>query len=64
MKGGAMLVSSEFDKLFVGGVGVLVLGGVVLGLLRKFALSNRREDDEHPRNIGERDDAPPRPAAV
>jgi hypothetical protein len=46
MKGGAMLGSSEFDKLFVGGVGVLILGGVVLGLLRKFTLSNRREDDE------------------
>lgn len=64
MKGGGMLGSSEFDNLFMGGVGVLVLGGLVLGLLRKFTLSNRREDDEHPRNIAERDDAPPRPTAI
>ncbi len=64
MKGGAIQATAEFDKLFVGGMGVLILGGLVLGLFRKFTQSNRTEDDEHPRNISQRDDAPPRPGAV
>ena len=65
MKGGALLThSAEFDTILMGGLGVLVVGGLVIGLLRKFTFPMRKDDDEHPRNISQRDDAPPNPGRV
>ena len=63
MKGGGV-PTAEFDKILVGGLGVLIVGGFVVALLRKFTFPMRTDDDEHPRNIANRDDAPPKPGAI
>lgn len=62
--GGNSFIPEEFDTIMLMGMGVLIFGGLAAALLRKFALPRRQEDDEYPRKVYERDDAPPKPGGV
>lgn len=64
MKGGSMDMTQEFDKLLIGGLGFLIVGGFVVGILRKFTLPMRENEDRPPRGPTDRNDAPPNPRTV
>lgn len=62
-KGGGSLdmASSGFDTVMMTGIGLLVVGGFLTAIVRKFSLPTRKEEYEYPRKTYDRDDAPPIP---
>jgi hypothetical protein len=55
------MLSPGFDTIMITGIGLLVVGGLLTAIVRKFSLSTRQDEDEPPRKTYERDDAPPVP---
>ena len=62
--GGSLAVYPEMDKLLIGGMVILVIGGLVAATIRKITFSNKTDDNEYPRKTYDRDDAPPVPGGV
>lgn len=62
--GGSSIFPAELDTIMLMAMGALIVGGFAAALLRKFALPRRQDDDEYPRKVYERDDAPPNPGRV
>jgi hypothetical protein len=62
--GGTPMFTPELDTIMLMAIGFLIVGGFSAALLRKFVVPRRQEDDEYPRKVYERDDAPPNPGGV
>jgi hypothetical protein len=58
------MFTPELDTIMLMAMGFLIVGGFSAALLRKFVIPRRQEDDEYPRKVYERDDAPPNPGGV
>lgn len=63
-KGGGLLSEhSGWDGIILGGIALLILGGITVGLLRKYADSKQKTLNERARKES-RNEAPPRPGTI
>jgi hypothetical protein len=61
-KGGALdMASPGYDNVMMAGIGLLIFGGFLTAIVRKYSVPRREGEDEYPRKTYERNDAPPIP---